>query len=84
MKRNKFGATLWGGADFGEVSNRKSAKSLAVRRTVAVRAYLISKGIPGRAIKTTLAWELDGRPLGGRTPEERKSNRFVSTKIYDR
>jgi len=84
LKRNKFGATLWGGADFREVPNRKSAKLLAARRTIAVRAYLVSNGIPGRAIKMTLAWELDGRPLGGRTPEERKSNRFVSTKIHDR
>ncbi|MDH3236120.1 MAG: OmpA family protein [Alphaproteobacteria bacterium] len=81
LKRNDFGATLRGGADFHEVQSRQAAKLLAARRAAAVKKYLVSKGIPSSAIKTKLAWGVvDGQAIGGRTPNERRFNRYVRTK----
>lgn len=80
LKRNDFGATLRGGADFHEVPSRQAAKLLAARRAAAVKKYLVSKGIPSSAIRTKLAWVVEGQAIGGRTPNERRSNRYVRTK----
>lgn len=84
LKRNKFGVTLWGSADFHELPKRSSLKRLAAQRAATVKSYFVGNGIPSSAIRTKLSWALDGVAFGGRNAEERRGNRRVSTRIYDR
>jgi hypothetical protein len=83
LKRNNFGATLWGSADFHELPKRNSLKRLAKRRTATVKSYLAARGIPASVIKAKLVWELDGVAFGGRTSRERRANRSVATWFDD-
>ena len=79
LGQSKFGATLDASAEPHETPDDKSADILSARRAAAAKELFVSWGIPPSAIRT----RADGRfspATEGRTPEERKFNRVVTTR----
>jgi len=78
LKRNKFSSLLSAGTDPHEAPNKKAANLLSTNRAMTVKKYFVSKGIPSSSIQTQ-GWGFLGRATEGRTPEDRRFNRVVTT-----
>ena len=79
MKRSEFKLSLSGHTD--NVGKPESNLSLSKNRTLAVKNYLVKKGVVSERIKTE--WFGQSQPVADNTtPEGRQKNRRVEMKIF--